>query len=500
MRTRATRRQGELNRRRLRPWQAAAACAVTLASLVMFGAGMPQSPAQASTQTATASAPVPVVGVQDGWINSPVASGAAAKVTRSPATLGIHDGAINRCDGSGKLQKHPVRINVAGADASFGSPLWSALNVTTVRYSPPWDVAEPTADPSLRVQQLLQVNEQCLAAWLIDAAKATPAITSVEIAFRPDGYYTKTARGTIKRGGHSKLQAAIPSLRTYQGAVQQFLDAFTCSTATCQDKVAVPGLANQGLGMAMAPVKIIAPWGEPDYGRGVYEMPSGDRGDTFDNPACPNKATVANCGPELAAGMYNYVRQHCTACTQVIAGDFGSGASADPGQTFSRGQKLGDYLRVYYRNLRDAKDVTVWGLHPYGDVEYAQKLWWDRRHGKGGPAAPAPSGTRVYSFAAALKQLNPRNSTKIHIWLDEISSFNGKGQGNHHYQYFTRASQAYGAQWLFDTLVRDVPAHGPVVTNVYYLNFSGPGSTNAELINPPATSHPVYDVFKAANN
>jgi hypothetical protein len=70
--------------------------------------------------------------------------------------------------------------------------------------------------------------------------------------------------------------------------------------------VAVPGLANQGLGMAMAPVRIIAPWGEPGYGKGLYEMPSGARGDTFDKPACP-KATVANCGPELAAGMYNSV-------------------------------------------------------------------------------------------------------------------------------------------------------------------------------------------------
>jgi hypothetical protein len=116
-----------------------------------------------------------------------------------------------------------------------------------------------------------------------------------------------------------------------------------------------------------------------------------------------------------------------------------------------------DAIVAYYRNLHDVKDVTVWGLHPYGDVEYAQKLWWERRHGKGGPGVPAPSGTRVYSFATALKQFNSRNSTKIHIWLDEISSFNGTGQGNHHYRYFTRASQAYGAQWLFDTLVRDMP-------------------------------------------
>src|SRR6202035_52394 len=119
-----------------------------------------------------------------------------------------------------------------------------------------------------------------------------------------------------------------------------------------------------------------------------------------------------------------------------------------PSQTLSRGQKLGAYLGVYYRYLRDAKDVTDWGLHPYGDVEYAQKLWWNRRHDKGGPAVSAPSDTRVYSLAAALKQLTPRNSTKIHIWLDEISSFNGKGQGNNPYPYFTRASQAYGARWL----------------------------------------------------
>jgi hypothetical protein len=64
---------------------------------------------------------------------------------------------------------------------------------------------------------------------------------------------------------------------------------------------------------------------------------------------------------------------------------------------------------------------------------------------------------------------------------------------------FTRLSQAYGAQFLFDTLVKDVPPHGPTVTNIYYLNFSGPGSPNAELIRPPATAYPVYSVFVAAN-
>jgi hypothetical protein len=76
---------------------------------------------------------------------------------------------------------------------------------------------------------------------------------------------------------HQAERAIKSAMRTYQEAVQQFLDAFTCSTATCPDKAAVPGLANQGLGMAMAPVRIIAPWGEPDYGRESTRCPAGPR-------------------------------------------------------------------------------------------------------------------------------------------------------------------------------------------------------------------------------
>ena len=49
---------------------------------------------------------------------APAAAGAAAKVTRSPATLGIHDGAINRCDGSGKLQKHPTNAELIKSPAT----------------------------------------------------------------------------------------------------------------------------------------------------------------------------------------------------------------------------------------------------------------------------------------------------------------------------------------------------------------------------------------------
>jgi hypothetical protein len=92
---------------------------------------------------------------------------------------------------------------------------------------------------------------------------------------------------------------------------------------------------------------------------------------------------------------------------------------------------------------------------------------------------------------------SPQSAGSIHIWLDEISSF--YGQGNGAYPWFTRPSQAYGARFLFNTLVHDVPVPGPTVTNIYYLNFSGPQSTNAELINPPNQAFPVYYEFKSAN-
>jgi len=104
----------------------------------------------------------------------------------------------------------------------------------------------------------------------------------------------------------------------------------------------------------------------------------------------------------------------------------------------------------------------------------------------------------VFSFAAALASLNAKHKQGIHIWLDEISSFNGTGQGNHKFPYFTQDTQVAGAQYLFDTLVHAVPKNGPKVTNIYYLNFSGPTSANAELIQPPATPNPVYNTYKQA--
>ena len=371
--------------------------------------------------------------------------------------------------------------------------------MTTVRYSPPWDVAKPAADPVPRVQQLLQVNEECLAAWLV-GRQGQPGRHQRGDRVQTGRVLHETARGNIKRG-HTKLQAAIPSLRTYPGAVQQFLDDFTCGTPTCPDKVAVPGLANNGLGMAMAPVTIIAPWGEPDYGRGVYEMPSGARDDAFDNPACPKKATVANCGPELAVGMYNYVRQHCTTCAHVIAGDFGSGASAHPG----RGR-----FPEARSSVTTCACTTGTCVMPKTSLTgaYTRTATWSTRRSCGGTVGTTKAArrcgpradTRVYSLAAALKQLNLRNSTKIHIWLDEISSFNGKGQGNNPYPYFTPGLPGIRGPVAVPHAGARRPGARPDRDQRVLLGLLRPGSTNAELIKSPGTSYPVYGVFKAANN
>ncbi len=421
-----------------------------------------------------------------GGIGAAGARTAHTAATRSPATLGIHDGAINRCDNNGNATTAPSRAKLRSANTSFGSPKWRALNVTTVRYSASWDIAMPTGNNP----QALVVNEQCLAQWLIYAHRAHPAITSVEIAFKPDPNFMTAANGKS-----TAPKVAIPSESAYDAAVGQFINTFTCATATCPNKVAIPGTRGGELGAPMAPVRIIAPWGEPDFGRSLLEMPSGKRNDTFDHPTCKRRTSSNTCGPELAAHMYNFVRAACAHCTNVIAGDFGSGASHRSGQTFAPSQKLGKYLRTYYRYLANPTAVTDWAVHPYGDVEYAQKRYYFDMH----PAAPPATGTRVYSFAGALKALNPTHAAAIHIWLDEISSFFGTGQGLNPKPWFTRLSQAYGGRFLFDKLVLDVPPGGPTVTNIYYLNFSGNQSTNAELIKPPNHAYPVYYEFRSAN-
>src|SRR5260370_26422382 len=108
-----------LSQRRIRPWLAATACAIMLATLVTFRTSLPEAQAQPITRApaaATGSAPVPDVGVQDSWINS--------------------------CD-TGSTPNYAPK----GADPSVpavDSPYWPALDMNTVRFSPPGDIAYHT--------------------------------------------------------------------------------------------------------------------------------------------------------------------------------------------------------------------------------------------------------------------------------------------------------------------------------------------------------------------
>jgi hypothetical protein len=179
MRTRATRRQDEWNRRRRRPWQAAAAGAVTLVSLAAFGAGMPQSSAQASTQAATVSAPVPVVGVQDSWINS--------------------------CDKGGTPNFNPQGQDPAVP--AVDGRRWRALGMNTVRFSPAWDIAMPVVNV-----QHMAVVRACFGHWLQQLAIHH---VQPEIAFKPDTGY-KTPSGHVR----------IPTLSQYVAAMKAFFNLY----------------------------------------------------------------------------------------------------------------------------------------------------------------------------------------------------------------------------------------------------------------------------------
>jgi len=105
--------------------------------------------------------------------------------------------------------------------------------VTTVRFSPPWDIADhSTTSPAGKV---LTVEQACFDYWLRDLAAhgVTP-----EIAFKPDYNY------------QSGNRIMIPDLSTYQAA----MTAFTAQYSNCPG---TPATCADGL----ARVSIIAPWG-----------------------------------------------------------------------------------------------------------------------------------------------------------------------------------------------------------------------------------------------
>jgi hypothetical protein len=367
--------------------------------------------------------------------------------------VGVQDGWINSCDaGSAPSLPHP-----GSAVPADQSPYWSRLGVTTVRFSPPWDIADhSTTSPAGKV---LTVEQACFDYWLRDLAAhgVTP-----EIAFKPDYNY------------QSGNRIMIPDLSTYQAA----MTAFTAQYSNCPG---TPATCADGL----ARVSIIAPWGEPEF-RGTAKAGTFHKlpqilymrsGREFDATDCPAHATDANCGPALAAQMWVTVQHRCPACT-VIAGDFGS----------NQGKDLA-YLDIYHKFLRDLHGghtvyrPAVWAIHPYTDVIAFERSVQQHR------PLPALGGTLVGKFARQLRRVGFGSHTSI--WLDEVSSFTVDFGGRH----YSRAIQAAGAHDLLTYLPRAGGASvagEPVVARIYYMRYAG-APHDALIVG--GTREPVYWTF-----
>lgn len=398
------------SRWRLRLRLAATAGATTLATLVTLQTAMPAAQAQPITPAAAASAPAPIVGVQDSWVNS--------------------------CDKGSTPDYAPEGADPAAP--AVDSSYWQAVDVNTVRFSPPWDIASPVPGSTTN----LQVVQDCFTYWLGQLAAHH---VQAEIAFKPDTGYQD-------RAGH----VLIPTLSQYVAAIKAFLARY----------------GNQ--------VKIIAPWGEPEFRpatKPYYELANGS---PFDATSCPKNATDANCGPALAAQMWVAVRHLCPSCA-VIAGDFGSNQAKDFG-----------YLAIYQRFLRDIHGghtvyhPNVWAIHPYTDV-----IRWEHQIKHDQPLT-SPQDTLVAHFAARLADLGYHSGTRI--WLDEISSFT-VSPSIYKGEKYSRATQAAGAQELLTRLVKAGGASTPgepAVTRIYYMRFAG---TTPDALIVKGTREPIYRVL-----
>jgi len=406
---------------------------------------------------------------------APAPSAAASSGT---PTLGIQDGSINVCDGTeartgplprgtraakGSKQSQP---DYPGVQTTMDSPYWAALNVHTIRFSPPWDVADPSlvhrgkSSTAANARGVLRVEQACLSFWLHIAAihNITP-----QIAFKPDYNYLNL-RG--QRGHRSGAKILTPSIATYTQAIKAFTAKYsTCSnTAMCNIAPPPPGISGYFAGYSphvyvpMARVSIVSPWGEPDdTTQLVRQQPAGLAGLRQLFYLSTNPSALFGNDPALAAQMWLAVNSSCAGACTVIAGDFG------PYTQFPGGQSR--YLTVYAKSLAGLRP-PVWGEHPYSTIGDAE-----HRYAHGQPP-PDPAGTVVGRFAAALRHVGYGSNTQI--WLNEISA-NDPGGAN------GQTVQAEAGNYLITKLVqaggRTIPGEGqePAVTTIYYLDYTHDG-------------------------
>jgi len=320
---------------------------------------------------------------------------------------GIHDTAINDCNGGGTLQLSTPDVSqltsaqVAAAGATVASSLFPD-GVSTVRVTMPWDVADPgivngsvAADPATDIQTL-NGTRACLDAWLqaVFARGLQP-----EVDLRADSNFAD-ANGQVR----------MPSLAQYTRAVTAFRDAYiTCSACADGGKV-----------------KVLAPWNEPDnQGQSKvgsqYDLLFPDGQTHLAGTSCPANPTAADCGAVMAAQMWvtDYqliVQGGCSGCS-VPAGDFSGGYGF---LTVSGGAcpNTCPYTYLYNENLVDSSGQQLtpghWAVHPYYDTKDYQA---------GTPGDP----TRLSQFADKLHKYGYGSDT--FIWLNEVSVCDTSGPG-----------------------------------------------------------------------
>lgn len=391
------------------------------------------------------------------------AAPAVASSSASSVAVGVQDSWISADCWTGK----------PGSPAVDSGKNWTGLHVGTVRFSPTWDIALPASELKGKMDPGAVGKERtCFSDWLnqIAGKQVDGRQVTAEIAFKPDYCYANTNRKACP--DTQKGQVIIPTLSEYQAAMKAF--AATYLQNPVYAKI----------------IKFIAPWGEPDYRPAKPKPTKSDKhpkrepplrigsghGVNFANTNCKKNAGVDDCGPKLAAAMWITVRELWPTGT-VIAGDFGGDGSKDY-----------NYLKPYNAYLKAHDSATglpaVWGIHPYGDVKYAECQRAKRAH----CTRPAPhgckAGTLVACFSGWLKQDGYRQSTQI--YLDEVSSFYEPGNG------WGRKVQAAGATYLLSKLPKVTAPGDPVVTRIYYMRFAG---KTADALIYKDHREPVYNAI-----
>jgi hypothetical protein len=482
---------------------------------------------------------------------------AAAYPATAPATpvLGIHDGAVNSCDNGESWYDSNGNLifNDAGypnygstAEDMGNSSWWTPLNVGTVRFSPPWDIALPrTSDSGLVTahdpssgswsqyhSQALK-NEQACFDWWLNAAER--AGQTVNVAFKPDYDYRNTSTNGV----------LVPDISTYNTAVKDFVAEYVnCADGTGPGGGCVPLSYSNGTGPGpaeMAKVHIITAWGEPNFGNaggnsgnylgsipkagpGIF-MPDGSN---FGSASC-NSLSDSDCGPVLAAHMWTTVVSDCPGCvlysgptayatnSGVVAGDFSSTGGGENGTVpnGSGGWVTQPYRTTYAQNLYGERPLT-WGMHPYSDVSNEQ---WCLKNTGADFSTQNVSNVVTQRFLNGLYDLGYHNHT--YVWLDEVATYehdiyahtdqnapvnvNGQscgvnsGSSNPSYSA-SQQSRAFG--WLDSTLGAvtgtTAPGSEPVINRIYYFRSfpgtDGPG-WNITPTNPDQNQAALYNAI-----